>query len=237
MKKLVQKYEEIQSRASIEVSGDYRTRPGREMMRNQAKAELPAVEKELLAAFRKAGFPVFLNGPGADAFVKAAADMAETAYVDFTAATAHINDAVVATLGHRHREFSPAVFATMVREVRQAASTLGLTSIADIKYDGPEWLPDAAACAARVNKYLVTYLGPEFLAGIIELKALEQVKNMECEAPVIPVLISGLSPVLQDTVGPKLFQGKFVVADTDEKTDEKTVTDVFKQIRKAMKQA
>jgi hypothetical protein len=207
------------------------------MMRSQAKAELPALEKELLSTFRKVGFPVFLSGPGIEAFVKAAAELAETIYVDFAAATAHINDAVVATLGHRHREFSPAVFATMIREVRQAASTLGLTSIADIKYDGPEWLPDAAACAARVNKYLVTYLGPEFLAGIIELKALEQVKKLTCEAPVIPVLISGVTPDLQDRVGPKLFQGKFLAADTDEKTDEKTVTDIFKQIRKAMKQA
>ena len=236
MKTLVQKYEEVKRIATTEVSGDYRTRPGREMMRGQARAELPALEKQLLAAFRKVGFPVFLNGPGIDTFVKVAGELAEVAYVDFSAATAHINDAVVATLGHRHREFSPAVFATMIREIKQAATQMGLTSIADIKYDGPEWLPDAAACAARVNKYITTYLGPEFLAGIIETKAIEQAKNLTCEAPVVPVLVSGLPPALQDQVGPKLCQGKFVVADVDEKTDEKTVTDVFKQVRKAMKQ-
>jgi hypothetical protein len=235
MKKLVQKYEEISARATMTVAGDTRTRPGREMMRNQARAELPAIEKELMVAFRKAGFPVFVTGPGTAEFVNAARELAEVAFVDLSAATGEIHNAVISTIGH-HRDFSPAVFAVMIREVKAIASLVGLTSIPDIKYDGPQFLPDSASCIALVNKYLVTYLGPEFLAGVVELAALKQVKDMECEAPVIPVLVTGLTQEVQDQIAPKLFQGKFVAATADATADEKTVTDVFKQVRKMMKQ-
>ena len=237
MKTALAKYNTVAQAANAVIAGDPRTRPGRESMKRQAQTELPVAEKALGAAFRKVGFPVFLNGTETKTFADIAADLAECVTVDFAQATAEVQNAVNASMGVRHREFSPAIFSVMVREIRQVAASLGLTSIPDIAYDGVEYVATPAALAGHVNKYILKYLGADFLAAIIEKQALEHVKKLTGDAPVIPVLISNFDVDLQDAVGAKLFQGKFLAVDTTEALTEKTVTDVFKHIRTIRKQA
>jgi hypothetical protein len=237
MKELLAQYNAAKKIASEEIGGDYRTRPGREMLRNQARSQLPELEKKLNTAFQKVGFPVFLDGPGVESFFKLASDVTDTVLVDFNQATHEIQSGVDAAMGHRFREFSPASFAVMLREIRQAASTLGLTSIPNINYDGVECLATKKEVAECVNRYIIKYLGAGFLAEILTKEALQQLLVKGCSNPVVPVLLTNVPVAVRDDVTPKLFQGK--VLEVEAKTDvtEKDVVAAFKKIQTIRKAA
>lgn len=231
----LEKYRETRNLADTEVFGDPRTRPGHEMRRRQAQQELPMLTKEVQTEFKKVGFPVFVDGSNVDGFVRVATEINECVNVSFSKAIAPVVDAVEAALGQRNREFSPSAFASMVREIRQLGASMGLTSIPALNYDGPIYLKGRGEVAREVNSYITKYLGVGFLAGMIEQAALEEAKNLKAESPVIPVIISGLSEDLYDSVGKDIFQGKFVTAEANAEVSQEAVTKVFKTIRNTRK--
>lgn len=235
MTEALEKYRETRNLADTEVFGDPRTRPGHEMRRRQAQQELPMLTKEVAAQFKKVGFPVFVSGSNVDDFVRVATEINECVNVSFSRAIAPIVDAVEAALGQRNREFSPSAFSSMVREIRQVGAALGLTSIPALNYDGSVYLTGREETGQLVNSYIVKYLGVEFLAGMIEQAALEEAKNLKGDTPVIPVVVSGLSEDLYDSVGKGMFQGKFVTAEASADVSQEAVTKVFKTIRNTRK--
>lgn len=235
MKDLLKKYKDTKKIAETEVAGDLKTRPGREGMRRQAKVDLVGIEKEVATAFKKAGFPVFVEGPNFDGFVTIAKQMAETIPVDFGRALEPLRKAVEATLSGKNREFSPSSFAAMVREFRDLGAGLGMTSIPAASYEGPEYLSDEAATARLVDRYLSKYMGSDMVAAIIERQALNGLLDIQDAGPVVPVLIRGIRSDLQESVSRHLFQGKFVTAEASSDIDEDAVTKTFKAVRAARK--
>ena len=157
--------------------------------------------------------------------------------VDFRKATANIRDAVRNMLG-KNREFSPHVFAALIRECRQIGAALGLTSIPSPSYDGPVYLPTDEDTHALVDTYLLKYMGPEFLAMVIEKEAVTAILETDtsCAAPIIPVLITGVPVDAQVVVTPRLFGGKSSSFEVGtEAVTEEDVRQAFDGVRAALK--
>lgn len=231
MKEILEKIKNTREVANTEVRGDPKTRSGREMMRRQAQEELPVLLKEASDEFSKVGYPVLLSGDGVSQFIAAAHELHEVVLVDFHKATSVVRDAVSQTVTGRNKEFSPSAFASMLREIRNLGVDLGLTSIPDMSYDGPEQVSTPAEVDSVVDKYLIKYLGADFIAGILENSALGEVIVSSGEEAVVPVLISNLNPSMHRAVGAHLFGGKYIAAPTTEKTNTDEVVAVFKQIK------
>jgi hypothetical protein len=235
---LIENYVKTRKMAEDEVAGDPRTRPGREMNRRQAQQDLPKVRAELAAALAKVAFPLFLSGAGAARFIGLAGKETDILSVSFEQATGDVRAVARGSIS-RSREFTPHVLANMTREIRQVGAGLGLDSVPALEYDGAEYLADGAAVDAMVDRYLVKYTGTEFVAALIARAALDQLteraaSGVKFNGPVIPVIVTGLS--VPDTVGPKLFSGKFLSAAVGDEVDQKTVLKFFKDIKAALKQ-
>lgn len=218
------------------VAGDFRTRPGREAARRQAQAGLPEAEKTFAAALRTSAFPIFLSGVGVPDFIALAGADDEVVAVDFRKATANVRDGVRAMLG-KNREFSPHVFATLVRECRQVGASLGLTSIPSPQYDGAQYLETEEDMQALVDTYLLKYMGPEFLALVIEREAVRAVLATDnaCAAPIIPVLITGVPVETQIAVTPRLFGGKSSSFNVGPTVTVEDVNTAFAGVRAALR--
>lgn len=234
MKQALEKVQQTRKLAETEVAGDFRTRPGREMLRNQAKHELPAARLEFHNVFRKVGFPIFVNGPGASLFTDLALEQAEGLTVDFRKATKEIRDAVKGSIGN-HREFTLSAFTAMLREVRQLAVTMGLDSIPNPTFEGNEIAKTEDDVDAVVDRYLLKYFGAEFLATALNQAAFRLAEDLTGDNPVVPVVILGVPVEMVDKLGPRVMQGKFTSVTAQADVDEKAITKTFKEIKTILK--
>jgi hypothetical protein len=234
MKQALEKVQATKRVAETEVAGDFRTRPGREMMRQQAKQSLPAVRAEFQKEFKKVGFPIFVSGPGAEKFTDLALEQAEGLVVDFRSATQELRDATKQTVGP-HKEFTLSSFTVMLREIRQLAANMGLASIPMPTFEGTEVANTGADVDKIVDRYLMKYFGPEFLGGVVSLEAYRQAESLSGDSPVVPVVILGVPADQVDRIGAQVLQGKFTVVNATNDVDEKTVTKTFKEVKALLK--
>lgn len=232
MKKALEELKSMRLAANETIGGDPRTRPGREMARRQAREKLPDAEASFRKEFSKVGFSVFLNGTrdGVKSFADIAAKEAEVVFLDFRDATRELRTAVQNSLG-KNREFSPGCFTVMLREIRQVAADMGLTSIPDIKYEGSAYLPDQESVDALVDQYLMNYLGAEFIALVVERGVSRQAETLTGESSVVPVLLTGITQNLHSKVGGLLNGGRSLETDVPEDVSEEDVLATFKAIK------
>lgn len=225
----------LQAQTNLDVGGDFKTRPGREAQRRQARAAIPEAEKKFGEVFRKHAFPIFLDGPATADFIELASQEDEVVSVDFRKATENVRQGVKLALSGRNREFSPSALAVLMRECRQLGADLGLTSIPSPQFDGVVYLKDDEAVDVLVDQYLVKYMGSEFLGQVIDKEAIKSALQLECNAPVIPVLITGLPESVQLEVGGLLFGGRSTSYTTNATVEAKDIGEAFKEIRKHLK--
>lgn len=235
LKEVLKALKETKAAAELEVAGDPRTRPGREAQRRQAQAKLPQVEGDFRKEFRKAGFPVFLQGPGVGEFIELAKEETEVVAVDYRKAISALRQSVAVTIG-RSQEFGVSGFSALVRECKELASKSGLTSMANPVYQGGVHIGSDEALDHVINTYLVRQLGTDFLIPILETEATKSALDLDCDNPVIPVLLTNVPANVQEAVVGKLFNGKMVEDIIDENPTKEQVVAVFKNIQTTLKQ-
>jgi hypothetical protein len=237
MKNAMKRFQELNEAANNTVAGDMRTRPGREMLRSQARAALPEAEAALVAAFKKVGFPVFVTGPAASVktFVGEAGELSDVVVVDYKTTTRPIAFSVMSAMGPRRREFTPSVFAVMIQGIRETAQRIGLSSIPDLPFLGNTYFANDKDVHEMVENYVASVLGADFIAGLLEFDALAQVKALGADGPVIPVLVLGVPLQAQAAVGRALFQGKFVATALGDTVTQDDAVKAFTEIKNAKK--
>jgi hypothetical protein len=229
MKEALKKLKETKAAAENEFIPNPKTRTGHEMARRQARESLPTVKAEFNAAFRKVGFPVFVEGRGTTAFIKMASQEAEIVVVDKI--LSDLRKAVKASIGPS-REFAVSAYTALIRELRQVGATLGLTTVASPDFRGVVYVANDAATDAEIDNYLLTSVGPEFLASIIESEAANLAETLTGDQPVVPVIITGMNTKTVSSLGSKVFNRPSLHIDVPkpEHATLEFVTEQFQQI-------
>jgi len=238
MQTLKQAREDLKSTRTIaetETSGPARTQSCREMLRRDAQRKLPEARKAYAEQFRKVGFSVFVSGPGVEAFRALAAAETDVVNGDYRQATAEPKDMVRASISPQTREFTPHHFTVMVRGCRQLAVELGLESIPQPEFDEIKVVPTDADVDAEVDRYLLKYLGADFLAAVIEKQVLTAAEDLDTDNPVVPVLISGVPESIIEAVGPRILCRKYLSVEVPAEVTSEFVTGVFKKVRSTLK--
>lgn len=221
--------------ADTPVAGDFRTRPGREAARKAAAATIPNLEREFARQFKQIGFPVFVTGPGTEKFIKLAQEQAEIATVDYRKSTGAIREATRLSIG-RNREFGAHNFAVLLREVRQLAADIGLTSIAAPVFEETRVVNTDEDVEKTVDYYLNKYFATEVLGLAVERAAVRSAETLSGDnAKAVPVIITGVPADMVDTVASRIFNGRHVAVEASESTDSNTVLKAFKEIKHLLK--
>lgn len=234
IKKLLAEIKATRKIANEEVAGDPRTRPGREMLRKEAQRRLETQLSDFSAAFKKAGFVMFVSGPGKEKFAKLAAEEAETVTVDYRRATAEIRDMVKASIGN-NREFGTAQYLVLLREVRALGAALGFSSIPNVNFEDVVAVPRDEDVDVVIDRYLNKQLGSEFITAAIEQQALKQALDLSGESSVIPVVVLGVPEETAELISPRVFSGRSIAVNAAEDVATNAVLAAFKTIKKTVK--
>ena len=234
LKQALEDLRETRLVADTETYGPARTQSCREMLRRDAQRRLPECRKTFFEEFRKVGFPVFVQGPGTEKFVELAAEQTEVLTTDYRTATHEMKSMVRGSIS-RSREFTPHHFTVMVRGCRQLAVDIGLDSIPQPEFNQIEVVPTDADVDAVVDRYLLKYLGSDFLAAVIERQVLTVAEGLSTDSPVVPVLILGVPESIIEAVGPRILCRKFLSVEVPADVNADFVTDSFKKIRNTLK--
>jgi len=234
-KEALTKLRDARTLAETPVSGDFRTRPGREAARKAAAFAIPNLVREFSRLFKQIGFPVFVTGPGTDEFIKLAKEQAEIATVDYRQATGSIREATKLSIGN-NREFGPHSLGVLLREVRHTAADLGMTSIPVPEFDGVKVVPAASDVDTVVDSYLNKYFLNEVLGPLLERAAVRSAETLTGDnAKAIPVIITGVPEDMIEPLASRIFGGKHVTVEAPKTTDTNTVLKAFKEIKHLLK--
>jgi hypothetical protein len=225
-------YRTAKQASEIAVAGDPRTRPGREMVRNKALQELPALKESVVNSLTKVGTAFFLQGSevSLSEFITKAGDLAPSVVVDLGKVLASAYQMTTLALGNS-TSFGPSAFTVMLRELRQAASRVGMKSMPDISFDGLESIqPDQVE--GLVNRYVAKYLGTEFLVAAVHYLASEYLTSTQetYPDPVVPVFVLGATDRYRELLS-GLYEGKMVVLNVPAAFDEAFVVTALQEAK------
>lgn len=222
LKKLVSEFQELNEAANATIAGDTRTRPSREIAKRQAQAQLPEKAREIAAEFKKVGFAVFVDAEKYDWYLKETRGVTEAMGVDLDSIFAPVYDSVHRVIGKRHREFNPTAFSLMMSMFLDLGKEAGVFDMEPLSFGGNVYLPSEVEVKKLVQSY-IQRLEPSFLAAVVEHHVTPALQGMKLTSSVVPVIISGLPEYMYDSVGNKLFGGRFVVAVNSSGTTEDVV--------------
>jgi hypothetical protein len=211
---------------------DPRTRPGREMLKNQAVEKLNTVKAQAAEAVKKAAFTLCVNGPGAMNFALIAEDKGAVV-VDSSTLYKTLAQRCWLTIGPR-KMFGFTQFSVLQSELRQWAKAdkvefkLETTGL-DVPVDTFEDV------VREVKKAIEASNGLSILKHDIETRALNLVLTEEVESKVVPVILLNTNENDQSSLIGTLFRGKGLTINTDQEVTETTVTKTFEQIKKTLK--
>lgn len=237
MAELLEQLETIRARAEGSLHGvPYASRPGREMARNKARAELPAAlaayESELAANWGA----ILLDGAPdlVEQFAKMARDLGPAVVADASVPYAKIGAAIWAT-SRRDRKFEPSQFAAM----RSAAEDIA----AQLKIRAPELVyragiitrtPDAAALTARAAVVLADR--GAMTAASVRQQASEAALASRYSKKVLVVVVTKTGEGVERQALAELFGQRLVTIRVTE-TNEDAVVQAFNQLKKHYKRS
>lgn len=211
--------------------GDPRTRPGREMLRNQSKEKLETLKKQYKESLNKSVFTIFTTGPKGEEFAK----LAETygaLTVDGQEFYRNLAKRCEQTMG-ASRTYGLTQFLTLTSELRMWAQDVGL-KFKDLELATDQQAGTTEAVLEIVKKSIEATNGSTLLKCYLENQVLNLALEQEADTKVVPVVV--LNTTEQESLIGTLFRGKGLTLDTNKsEVNEELVSKTFEQIKKLLK--
>jgi hypothetical protein len=235
LKTLFKEYKETEKVALMNTEGvDFKTKPGREMLKASAQEKLKSLNSELQKEVTQSVFTVMVGGTGAQDLATLAAKNSDAIAVDANEVYQKLAERCLETMGS-----SKTFGITQFLALRFELTLLGTKfqkpfSLGDFKSD--MYAPTSKDVSSVVESMVKSANGLNLAKAYIEDQTLTKVFENELDSKVIPVFVLNVKDEDQAELGGVLFRGKNISVNVSkEEVNQESVTSIFEQIKKNLK--
>lgn len=233
MAKLLDLYKatKAEAEADIDSVGLWTARPGREMAKRQAQAELPNIVREYESALAERWGAMLVSSDDVERvakFVEIAGPSAAVVDIrDFYKQLASVIEPVM----RRDRQFEPSQFAHLLSQFERVVKQLGVNGAPVLRYTGAPILSDEAALAEHIRGLVNQQDGSRVVLAWIRRAIADAAFAMGYQRAALPVVVLGATE--NEHAGLKtLFDGRVVAVVLDAPVDDAVVAEAFQALKK-----
>lgn len=234
IKETLSKLNQAKVNATIDVEGDPRTRPGREMVRNAAMADLPQLRLDYRAALREVMSVTLVVGPHdkVEKFKEVVEDEGSSIMVENASALYENLAREVETTFGRVREWTSTQHSRLINELTVAMSKYGILEMDSPPMGTIHTLDSFEDLVALIKRNVYLAVGPLLTALEIEEAAFQEAEAVDYSPPILSVVVFGVDDTDAKSLGEN-FSRLFVI-DLEKSTPTKaTLISTYKSIQKS----
>lgn len=235
LKTLIKELKDATTLVNTDLSGtDFKTRPGREMAKNQAALKINDLREEYKESLMKTVFTLFPIGKGSSKFSDLAKLEGGALVVDGEEFYTNLATRVQQTMGPS-KTFGLTQFIVLSTALRN----WGVENEVDVmalNFSVDTITPTLRDVINTVRNLVEKTNGQSLVKTYVEGQVVTQALEQEVDSKVVPVVILNTTQDEQPSLIGSLFRGRGLTIDTEtHEVTEEFVTKTFKQIQKQLK--